>query len=64
MNGDMSKYVQVWPVEHSAEDPTGTRIVGVEQRLIGYAVGHEPHRQEEEEEEDVLHLPIRRGTEY
>lgn len=30
--------------------------MGVQQGLSGHTIGHEPHAQEEEEEEDILHL--------
>ena len=48
--------MQVWSVEDASEDPGRTRVVGVEQRLVGHAVRHQPHGQEEQEEEHVLHL--------
>lgn len=53
---DLSKDVQVRPVENTAEDAIQARVVGVNQSLVGYSVCHEPHPQEEEEEEDILHL--------
>lgn len=53
---DLSKDVQIRPVENPAEDAIKARVVGINQRLVGYSVGHEPHPQEEEEEENVLHL--------
>lgn len=52
----LSKNVQVWSVEHSAEYPTRTGIIRVEERLIGHSIGQEPYSQEEKEEENVLHL--------
>lgn len=55
----LSKNVQVRSVEHPAEDPIRTGVVGVEQRLIGHSVGRQPHRQEKQEEENVLHLEER-----
>lgn len=56
MYGNLSKYVEIRPIKHSSEDPIRSGIVGVEKSLIGYAVGHKPHSQEEEEEEHILHL--------
>lgn len=56
VQGDLPEDLQVGPVEHAAEDPLQAAVVGVQQRLGGHAVGHEPHAQEEEEEEDVPHL--------
>ncbi len=53
---DLSKDVQVRPVENPAKDAIQARVVGVKQSLIGYSVCHEPHTKEEEEEEDILHL--------
>lgn len=53
---DLSKDVQIRPVENPAKDAIQARVVGVKQSLIGYSVCHEPHPQEEEEEEDILHL--------
>lgn len=53
---NLSKDLQVGPVEHTAEDPLQAAIVGVQQRLSGHTVGYEPHTQKEEEEEDVFHL--------
>lgn len=51
--------MQVRSVENSAKDPIKARVVGVNQSLIGYSIRHEPHPQEEEEEEDILHLKRR-----
>lgn len=56
MHSYLSEHLQVWSVEHSAKYPKRAGIVGVEQRLIGHSVGHEPHGQEEKEEENVFHL--------
>uniref|UniRef100_M3Z5Q0 Uncharacterized protein n=1 Tax=Mustela putorius furo TaxID=9669 RepID=M3Z5Q0_MUSPF len=58
---DLPEDLQVGPVEHAAEDPLQAPVVGVQQRLRGHAVGHKPHAQEEEEEEDVLYLQGRSG---
>lgn len=56
MYGYLSKNMQIRPVKHSAEYPVRPGIVLVEESLIGHSVGHEPHSQKKEEEEDVLHL--------
>lgn len=53
---DLSEDVQVRPVENPPEDAIQVRVIGVKQSLVGYSVGHLPHPQEEEEEEDILHL--------
>lgn len=53
---DLPKDLQVRPVEHTAENPLQTAIVGVQQGLSRHTVGHKPHAQEKEEEEDILHL--------
>lgn len=55
-NRDLSKDVQIRPVENPTEDAIETRVVGIKQSLVGYPVRHEPHPQEEEEEENVFHL--------
>lgn len=52
--------MQVRPVENPPEDVIKARVVGIKQSLIGYSVRHEPHPQEEEEEEDILHLNRKR----
>lgn len=54
--------MQVWSVEHPAEDAIRTGVVGVKQSLIGHAVRRDPHAQEEEEEEDVFHLDRGEGS--
>lgn len=33
-------YVHVWPVEHAPNYPTRTRVIGVQQCLIGYSICH------------------------
>ena len=56
LHRNLAKDVQVRPVENSAKDAIQARVIGVKQSLIGYPVRHEPHAEEEEEEENVLHL--------
>ena len=55
--------MEVGPVENPPEDTIRPGVVGVDQRLIGYAVRHKPHPQEKEEEEDVLYLEGEEGIE-
>jgi len=61
LHRDLSEDVEVGPVEDPSEDTIGPGVVRVDQRLIGYAVRHNPHPQEEEDEEDVLHLERERS---
>lgn len=56
---DLSKDVQIRPVENPAEDAIEARVVRINQSLVGYSIRHEPHPQEEEEEENILHLKRR-----
>lgn len=56
LHGNLSKDVQVRPVENPPEDAIQARVVRIKQSLIGYSVRHKPHSKEEEEEEDILHL--------
>lgn len=56
MYGYLSKDVEVWSVEHPAEYPIRTRIIRVEECLIGYSISQEPNSQKEKEEENILHL--------
>lgn len=56
MNIDLSKYVQIWPVEHSAENPLRPGIIWKEECLMGHAIGHQPNTQEEKEKENIFHL--------
>lgn len=56
LQGDLTKNVQVGAIQGSPEDPVNPGIVGMEQSLGGNAVCNEPNAQEEEEEENVLHL--------
>lgn len=56
LHRNLSKDVQVRPVENPPEDAIEARVVGIKQSLVGYAIRHEPHPKEEEEEEDILHL--------
>lgn len=48
--------MQVGPVQDSAKHPVNPLVIGMEESLGGNAVRNEPHTQEEEEEENVLHL--------
>lgn len=43
-------------IDNPTEDPVHAALVMYENGLLSYAEGHHPHRQEKEEEEDVLHL--------
>lgn len=52
--------MQVGAVQGSAKHPIDPRVIGVEKSLGGDAVGNEPHTQEKEEEENVLHLQNRK----
>lgn len=61
LHWNLSKDVQVRSVENSAKNPIRNGIVGINQSLIGYSICNEPHAQEEEEEEDVLHLNQKGG---
>lgn len=56
LQGDLAKNVQVGAVQGSAKHPVNPRVVWVEKSLGGNTVRYHPHTQEEEEEEDVLHL--------
>lgn len=48
--------MQIWSVKNATQDPVWAVVIGVQQRLIGYAIRHKPHQQEEKEKEDILHL--------
>lgn len=54
--GDLPKDLQVGPVEDAAQDIREVTVLGPEEPLRGHPVGNQPHAQEEEEEEHVLHL--------
>lgn len=56
LQGDLAKNVQVRPVQGSAKHPVNPWVIGMEESLGGNAIRNEPHTQEEEEEENILHL--------
>lgn len=56
LQGDLAKNVEVGTVQGSAEHPVNPWVVWVKKSLGGNTVRNEPHTQEEEEEENVLHL--------
>lgn len=53
---DLAKNVQVGTVQSSAKNPVDPWVIGVEKSLGGNAVRNEPHTQEKQEKEDILHL--------
>ncbi len=56
LQGDLAKNVQIRAVQGSAKHPVNPWVIGVEKSLGGNAVRNEPHTEEKEEEENVLHL--------
>lgn len=56
INRNLSKYVQIWPVEHSAENPVRSGVIFIEKCLMGHSIGHQPNTKEEKEKENILHL--------
>lgn len=53
---DLPKDGEVRVVDDPTKDPIHPALVVDEDGLLGHSEGHHPHRQEKEEEEDVLHL--------
>lgn len=58
---DLPEDGEVRLVHDPPEDPVHAALVVNEDGLLGHPEGHNPHGQQEEEEEDVLHLR-RQGT--
>ena len=56
IQGNLAENVQVGAVQGSAEHPVNPGVIGVEKGLGGNTVRNEPHAQEKEEEENILHL--------
>lgn len=56
LHRNLSIDVQIRPVQDSPKNAIRVCVVGVDQSLMGNSVCHEPHTQEEEEEEHILHL--------
>lgn len=57
---DLPKDLQVGPVEDAAQDIRETTVLGPKEPLSGHPVGNQPHAEEEEEEEHILHLQRRK----
>lgn len=53
---NLSKYMQIWAVKCSAENPVDARVIGVQEGLRRHSIRDQPHAQKEEEEENVLNL--------
>lgn len=56
VGGDLPKDGQVGVVDHTTEKPLHAFLVVNQDGLLGNPEGHHPHCQQEEEEEDILHL--------
>ena len=57
---DLPKDLQVGPVEDAAQDIREATVLGPKEPLSGHPVGNQPHAEEEEEEEHILHLQKRK----
>lgn len=53
---DLPKDGEVRVIDNPTEDPVHAALIVDENGLLGHSEGHHPHRQEKEEEEDILHL--------
>lgn len=62
IGGDLPEDGKVRVVHDAPEDPVNPALVVDEDGLLGHPEGHDPHGQQEEEEEDVLHLQRQGGT--
>lgn len=58
--GDLPEDLEVGPVEDAAQDAREVMILGPKEPLCGHPIGNQPHAEEEEEEEDILHLQERK----
>lgn len=56
VGGDLPEDGQVGVVDHTTEKPLHAFLVVDQDGLLGNPEGHHPHCQQEEEEEDILHL--------
>lgn len=62
VGGDLPEDGEVRLVHDPPEDPVDPALIVDEDGLLGHPEGHDPHGQQEEEEEDVLHLQRQGGT--